>query len=88
MKEQPPREEGPMYEGEMKLPVKRISVVSKIAHEVEMTDDVDLRSFALSCLNQLSEVRRRVAQNDAKGAEEALSRAERMADRIRSWNNE
>lgn len=68
----------------MKLPVKRIAQVKQVANEAALSEDVALRTFAISCLNMLSDVRRFVSDGDSKSAEQAMNRAERMAQRIRS----
>ena len=68
----------------MRLPVKRMAEVKKVANEAVLSEDRALRGFANSCLNQLSEVRRAVEKGDARRAHDAMDRAERMANRIRT----
>lgn len=66
----------------MRLPIERMAKVKRIVDQATVSDDLALRTFATSCLNQLSDVRRAISEGDTKRAEEAMRRAEKMAERI------
>jgi hypothetical protein len=63
----------------------RIASVRRICRSVEMSEDADLRRFAIGCLNELSDVQRHEQAGDFRRAEKAILRAERMGSRIEVW---